>query len=288
MNLSTGDLTDLAGIAIRAAKDAGNMIATTRPTTVDHKAGAPSLASQVVTEIDRAAEDIIVAALTPTFDRYDLGLLTEETPDDGGRRTKDFFWCIDPIDGTLAFIEGTPGYAVSIALVARDGSPRIGVVYDPVEAKLFHAVAGAGLFCDEERLSVDLRAGGETLAIYANRGFLDSAAYADTVESLEAVARTAGFSSMEIRAGGGAVMNACGALLNSPACYVMFPGPTGASLWDVAATACLFQEAGAVVTRFNGDRLNLNHAESANLGTGGVLFATDARLAEHIRSIAAE
>ncbi len=35
------------------------------------------------------------------------------------------------MDGTLAFINGHPGFAVSIALVAQDGTPQIGVVYDP-------------------------------------------------------------------------------------------------------------------------------------------------------------
>ena len=56
-------------------------------------------------------------------------VLTEETEDDGGRLRADYFWCVDPLDGTLPFIEGRPGSAVSIALIARDGTPveRIGL-----------------------------------------------------------------------------------------------------------------------------------------------------------------
>ena len=55
-------------------------------------------------------------------ERYDLALLTEELEDDGSRHVKDYFWCIDPIDGTLPFTQKKPGYGVSIALVARDGA----------------------------------------------------------------------------------------------------------------------------------------------------------------------
>ena len=47
-----------------------------------------------------------------------------------------YFWCIDPLDGTLPFIEGKVGYAVSIGLVSRDGTPLIGVVCDPYHQTL--------------------------------------------------------------------------------------------------------------------------------------------------------
>ena len=53
--------------------------------------------------------------------KYDFGILTEETPDNGSRLVKDYFWCVDPLDGTLPFTEGTPGYSVSIALVSKSG-----------------------------------------------------------------------------------------------------------------------------------------------------------------------
>ena len=49
------------------------------------------------------------------------------------------------LDGTLAYIESRPGYAVSIGLVARDGTPLIGVVYDPVSDVLYSALQGQGV-----------------------------------------------------------------------------------------------------------------------------------------------
>jgi fructose-1,6-bisphosphatase/inositol monophosphatase family enzyme len=66
-----------------------------------------------------AAQAAVLEVLAPTFKAYDLGLLTEELADDGSRFEKDYFWSIDPLDGTLPFTQGKPGYAVSIALVRR-------------------------------------------------------------------------------------------------------------------------------------------------------------------------
>ena len=69
MKLTTNDLTALADVAIRAATEAGHLIARSRPKEVGHKEGGTSPASQVVTEIDRAAEEIIVDVLNPTLER---------------------------------------------------------------------------------------------------------------------------------------------------------------------------------------------------------------------------
>ena len=179
MKLSEIQLTELADLAIDAATAAGEMIAHSRPKQVEHKSTDGSLASQVVTEVDRRSEAIILETLAPTLKRFELGLLTEEQPDDGGRFRADYFWCIDPIDGTLPFIEGTPGYAVSIALVRRDGNPTIGVAYDPVEKTVVHAIAGAGAFRNGSPITVSQEPNQQTtsepmLSLFTDRSFLSS------------------------------------------------------------------------------------------------------------------
>lgn len=286
MKLSTSDLRELAELAIMAASEAGQMIAGSRPGEVQHKTGGGSLASQVVTEIDRRSEDIILELLTPTLGRFDLGLLTEERDDDGGRLIADYFWCIDPLDGTLPFIEGSPGYAVSIALVGGDGTPWIGVVYDPVEATLLHAIKGVGAFRDGRPWPTEPQSRGEALSLFADRSFLARDDYDVVVDALGQVARDMGLTGLQLHASGGAVMNASGVLVQPPACYFKFPGSTGGgSLWDFAATACLFQEVGAVATDIHGGPLDLNRADSSLMNHRGVLFATDEALARRIRAL---
>jgi len=141
------DLLQLNNIAIKAALSGGKVIQQHMNDTVlvKEKKGGASYASQVVTEVDIACEKAILSYILPTCDQFDLALLSEETEDDGSRFIKDFFWCIDPMDGTLAFINKQPGFSVSIALVAKDGTPHIGVVFDPSTNLLYHAVKGYGV-----------------------------------------------------------------------------------------------------------------------------------------------
>lgn len=285
MKLSATKLTELANLAIDAATSAGEMIAGSRPTQIQHKSGSGSLASQVVTEVDRRSEAIILETLTPTLERFALGLLTEEQPDDGGRFSADYFWCIDPIDGTLPFIEGTPGYAVSIALVRRDGTPTIGVVYDPVEETVIHAIAGAGIFRNGQPWD-QASSSGMQLSLFTDRSFLSGEQRDQITTGLEKIAQDLGLTGLHVDANAGAVMNACKVLANPLACYVKLPKPNGGgSLWDYAATACLFKEAGAVATDIHGQPFDLNRADSTLMCHRGILFANNEMLAERIRDL---
>ena len=63
--------------------------------------------------LDAASES---RASNSSCDEFEVGFLSEETEDNGSRFEEDYFWCIDPMDGTLAFINGHPGFSVSIAL----------------------------------------------------------------------------------------------------------------------------------------------------------------------------
>ena len=75
-----------------------------------------------------------------------MGLISEELKDDSSRFENEFYWCIDPLDGTLPFTEQVDGYAVSIALVSREGIPVLGVVYNPEKNDLYTAVKGEGAY----------------------------------------------------------------------------------------------------------------------------------------------
>lgn len=286
MKLADADLRELADLAIRATTEAGQMIARSRPQRVEHKVAGDSPASQVVTEIDRHSEDIILELLAPTIERFELGLLAEERDDDGGRLTADYFWCIDPLDGTLPFIEGSPGYAVSIALVGRDGTPWIGVIYDPVEASLRHAIRGGGAFRDGRPWPTEASSGEEVLSVFADRSFITRDDHDAQMKALDAIAQDMGLAGLQLHIESGAVMNACEVLAHPPACYFKSPTPSGGgSQWDFAATACLFHEVGAVATDISGRPLDLNRADATFMNHRGVLFATDEALAARIRAL---
>ena len=82
-------------------------------------------------------------------------------------------------------------------------------------------------------------------------------------------------------------MNACYALDRAPACHFKFPKSQdgGGSLWDYAATACLYQESGATVSDAFGNPLDLNRSDSTFMNHRGALYATDAGLAMRVQEI---
>ncbi|WP_150050596.1 3'(2'),5'-bisphosphate nucleotidase CysQ family protein [Methylomonas rhizoryzae] len=281
------DLSLLQQCAIAAAYRAGHYIArhAASDVAVRTKTGHHSLASQVVTEIDHNSQALIRQTLQAASERFDLAWLGEESPDDGERLRKDYFWCVDPLDGTLPFIEGIPGYSVSIALVSKDGTPCLGVVYDPLSQTLYHAVKGGGAFSNEQPLCVP---GSEstTLTFITDKSFANEALYQATVNRLQGMAVQLGYTGSRLVLQGGAALNAC-QVLAAPACYFKFPKlqTGGGSVWDYAATACLFGEAGAPVADICGRSLDLNPPESTFLNHCGVLYSSDRHIADAMVSL---
>tara|TARA_R110002096_G_scaffold42143_4_gene113608 strand:- start:25832 stop:26689 length:858 start_codon:yes stop_codon:yes gene_type:complete len=284
MTLGENELEELAEVAARAARAAGDVISSQRATKIEKKSGMRG-ASQWVTDVDRRAEEIILAILAPTLEQFALGLLTEEREDDCSRFDSEFFWCVDPLDGTLPFLEGVGGYAVSIALVSRQGEARLGAVYDPTSGDLYQARAGGRLTCNGELWQQPAQ--GPKLSVFVDRSFLARTDYAAIAEKLEGIAQKLGLGPLAICSGAGAVMNACQVLREPRACYLKLPKAAagGGSVWDFAATACIVKAAGAIATDMHGDELELNRADSTFMNHGGVLFATDEELAKCLRGL---
>jgi len=284
------NLGELTQHAVQAALDAGALIRSYQDREVEvlHKEGGDTYASQVVTEVDRKAQDAILRILGPSCEEYEIALLTEESEDDGSRFEKECFWCIDPMDGTLPFIRGEPGYSVSIALVARDGSPMIGVVFDPVHDVLWQATKGQGVRRNAEPWALD--ASSQELTFTYDRSFKDHSERDRVLRELEGYAYSIGLKKLASTQFGGAVINACHALESAPGCHFKFAKPQegGGSLWDYAATACLYEEAGAVVGDVHGAPLDLNRPDSTFMNHRGAVYATDENLARCIRRILAQ
>ena len=290
MRLTKQDLDDLLQCAMAAARQAGAFIqaSVARGIEVQHKSGGSNIAAQVVTEVDLRADAMIAEALLPTCAHYDLALLTEESTDDHARLEKDAFWSVDPLDGTLAFIESRPGYSVSIGLVARDGTPLIGVVYNPITDILYSAVRGQGAQHEGSswQPSTTPRKG-QPFTLVFDRGFDQRDYYAQVLAALNELAARHGFSGVKTLEGDGAAMNALEVLENPPGCYFKFPKPQegGGSLWDFAATAAIFNECGASASDFYGQPLELNRAESTFMNHRGVLYTSEATLATEIQGL---
>ena len=273
------ELLPLKETAIEAAYAAGQIIQSymNQEIHVEEKAGGSNYASQVVTKVDKECEDKILSYLLPTCERYDLALLTEETEDDGSRFKKDYFWCVDPIDGTLAFIQNKPDFSISIALVSRDGEPVIGVIYDPSTETIYHGAKGHGVYKNDKPWEIP--APNNYLTLVTDKPLENTSRPDDLKKLLQDKVEKMNLSGLKVIQGGGSVLNAINVLKNPPSCMIKYPKKEigGGSLWDYASTACLFQELGYRVTNFKDGPLDLNRKDSTFMHHEGVYYACEPR-----------
>jgi 3'(2'), 5'-bisphosphate nucleotidase len=282
-------LSTLCQHAINASIEAGQLIESRvhHPYRQQKKEGAHSRASQVVTEIDFKAQELILKHLQAGIARYDLGLLTEEAADDQSRLHTDYFWCIDPLDGTLPFTEQRPGYAVSIALVSRSGDPVLGVVFLPDEELCYSAIQGEGVALNGRSFGVGNPSDEYIFHVYMDRSMQSAEYFTAFSDQIKHWTRSQNFREVEYHIGFGAVRNALSVLSHANACYVKFPRsqPGGGSIWDFAATRLIFEELGLPVSNVKGKKLHLNMPETTFMHQQGVVYATREQISKMVLEI---
>lgn len=121
-----------------------------------------------VSEADLAVNEMLKARLLAA--RPDYGWLSEETPDDSARLSRDTVFIIDPIDGTRAFIAGEESFSHSLA-VAHQGRVTAGVVFLPAMDRIYVASESSPALRDGQPISVsrsDRLEGSDVLTTKAN------------------------------------------------------------------------------------------------------------------------
>lgn len=212
----------------------------------------------LVTEVDRACEEEILALIRGRFPRHDI--VTEETRlERTGSRE---LWFIDPLDGTTNFAHGYPVFCSSVAL-AVGGELVAGAVYDPLREELFTAERGGGAYLNGRRLHVS--SSSELLTSLLVTGFpydleRDLTGPLRLFNRFMAHARA-------IRRDGAAALDLS---------YVAAGRVDGfwevrLQPWDVMAGALMVEEAGGRVSRFDGSPIGLEADEV--LATNGALHA---------------
>jgi len=197
----------------------------------------------LVTEVDLAAQALIVEGIRAAFP--DDAIVAEE--DDGRSDAKRPYeqpcWYVDPLDGTTNFVHGLPHVAVSIGYLEA-GRPRAAAVYDACKDELFLAQEGSGAFLNGHRLHVSAT---PTL----DRALLVTGFPYDRRQRIDAYLayfRRFLCAAQDLRRFGSASLDLC---------YVAagrFDGFWEWKLqpWDTAAGWLVVQEAGGVVSDFDG------------------------------------
>lgn len=140
------EMKEALSVAVRAALKAGSAI-------IDIYQSADDLEIQKkdddspLTKADRAAHEVISEILMGASSSVTPHLLSEEGKNIPyeERKNWEYFWLVDPLDGTKEFINRNGEFTVNIALIHKD-TPVLGVVYVPVKKTLYHAAEGIGAY----------------------------------------------------------------------------------------------------------------------------------------------
>jgi myo-inositol-1(or 4)-monophosphatase len=224
---------ELLALGVEVALETAAMVKERRRAGVE-VAATKSSPVDVVTEVDRAAEQLIFGRLMGA--RPEDGFLGEEGA--SAESASGVVWVVDPIDGTVNFLYGIPQYAVSIAASLR-GETVAGVVVSVESGECFTATRGGGAFLDGRRLEVGW--GGEPPPLsqrLVGTGFN----YVVDVKVKQTVAVSALLREVrDIRRLGAAALDLCAVAAGRLDGYV----EEGLNPWDVAAGGLVATEAGA-------------------------------------------
>jgi len=216
-------------------------------TVISHKSS-----TELVTDADRESEALLVARISKQFPTH--AIIAEE----GSRKEASggFTWYVDPLDGTNNFAHGLPFFCVSIGVFSVDLRRVVaGVVYNPFIKEMFTAERGKGAFLNGTKIRVsDLEDIGNSLVA---TGFPYDKAVSEENNLREfnrIITRIQG-----IRRMGSAAIDLC---------YVACGRLDGywegkLKSWDMAAGSLVVEEAGGMVTRYDGGEFHPEFPEIA-------------------------
>jgi myo-inositol-1(or 4)-monophosphatase len=284
-----------ARVAGEVAREAGALIR--ERFSLPRQIGTKSASIDLVTDTDRAADELIARRLATAFpthaviseeggSRLPLGAAASAAAPTGAPTAPpalppEIHWVIDPLDGTTNFAHGFPQFAVSIAAVAgldpRDplATPSshgaqvvVGVVYDPMRDELFAATLGDPATRNDEPIAVT----GETRldACLVATGFPYDRR--QRVDYYLRFWREMMLRCRDVRRVGAAALDlawvACGRLDGF--------WEWNLHAWDIAAGALIVRQAGGAATDFNGVELAVDARQT---------LATNGRVHEAMRAI---
>ena len=103
-----------------------------------------------VSSSDKKAEKTIIDELQKAHPDY--GIITEEAGIINKTNNKNR-WIIDPIDGTMNFLNGIPQFAISVAY-EEENEIKCGVIFNPIMNEMFCAEKGNGAYLNNSRIRV--------------------------------------------------------------------------------------------------------------------------------------
>ena len=234
-------MRDYVGTAVEAAKLGGEILKQSygRDKKIEYKGEV-----DLVTEVDKQSEKVIVDFLTSRFPQHSI--LAEEGTDIF--RPSEFRWLIDPLDGTTNYAHNYPIFCVSVAL-EKNGEVIAGAVYQPIFDELFVAESAGGAYLNGGKIEV-------SKISQLRQSLLSTGFPSDLLKDPEiAIGHFKNFinAAQSVRRDGSAALDLCYLAMGR------FDGFWEMRLkpWDTAAGALVVREAGGQVTDFRNEAYSI-------------------------------
>jgi myo-inositol-1(or 4)-monophosphatase len=227
-------------VMIEAAVAAGETLCGYLDQGVDLQRRAKASPADLVSIADEEAERVIIRHLAEAYPNY--AVLGEESGASNLGQS-DHTWVIDPLDGTMNFLCGSPLFGVSIGL-ARGEDLVAGVIHLPRLGETFWAESGQGAFLNGRKIAMSTRTTLSDAVLACGFPVPGKSGADDFLRQLALIVPKAG--GMR-RTGAASVDMAYVAAGRWDAYWEAVMGP-----WDLAAGAVLIREAGGVVTELTG------------------------------------
>jgi len=209
-----------------------------------------------VTEADIGVDTFLrirLEALLP-----EAAWLSEETIDDALRLKRRFVWVVDPIDGTRAFMNGLPDWAVCVALLDQ-GDPVLGIVHAPACKATYQALRGGGAQRNGGAITTSAARTLAAARVAGPKPMVDALARIEPIVPVEKIP------SLALRLTRIADGTIDAGLIS-----------TDARDWDLAAADLILQEAGGVLSGADGEAIAYNRETPIHgrlIASGGELSA---------------
>jgi myo-inositol-1(or 4)-monophosphatase len=210
---------------------------------------------EIATSADFIAEKIILQklkTLTPSW-----RIISEEKGDN--KKTSDYLWTVDPLDGTTNFYMGNPLFGVQIALLYKK-EPVMAWVYAPAINEFYFTEKNKGAYLNNERIKVSQNNFSQALLTYCH-GSQES-----QIKQALKIYQYFKLKSFDIRQLGSAALEFGWVAKGRTDCYIS----PSANPWDICPGVLLVKEAGGTVYDFKGKPW---HFGSKNvLASNGVIY----------------
>lgn len=219
-----------------------------------------------VTEADRISDEIILSGLS----KFNIPILSEESLDSLDRLSQKTVWIIDSLDGTADFIKKTGEFSIMMGLI-KEGRPIFGIVYLPVNKKLYFALKGKGSFLEKggkkKKLRVTNSKDIKNARLVVSRNHLKP--------EDEKKANNMGIHNLKKSGSNGIKMG----LIAEGEAEIFYNTTNKMSQWDSCGPEIILTEAGGKVTDIEGNKIVYN-VKNTKLEKG--LVATNSILHNHI------